>query len=279
MENNKKNKGVNTKNFTRKDNTSFKKKYSSTKKNFSTQKAVINPDYVRLNKYLANSGICSRREADQLIASGAIKVNGKIVTEMGYKVHVSDQVHVGEQKVHNEKKVYILLNKPKDYLTTTKDPKDRKTVFNILENACKERVYPVGRMDKLSSGVLLLTNDGDLTKKLTSAKTRVVKMYHVELDKNFKKEDFIKLKNGIKIDDVEFKVNDIQYVEDSDSKKHIGIEIHTTKNGIIRKIMEKLGYQVLKLDRVMYAGLSKKGLRRGEWRFLKEKELIFLNRL
>ncbi|MBN2173606.1 MAG: rRNA pseudouridine synthase [Bacteroidales bacterium] len=234
---------------------------------------------VRLNKYIANAGICSRREADKLILSGVIKVNGEVVKEMGTKVLPTDKVQFDDQVLKAEKKYYVLLNKPKGYITTTDDPFDRKTVMFLTKNACKERIYPVGRLDRNTTGLLLMTNDGDLAKKLTHPKHKVRKIYHVVLDKNLQKADMMKIANGLELEDGFIKVDEIAYVKDSTSKKEIGIEIHSGKNWIVRRIFESLDYKVEKLDRVMFAGLTKKDIPRGKWRFLTEKELNFLRML
>lgn len=237
----------------------------------------VEPTAIRLNKYIANAGICSRREADVLIESGVVKVNGQIVTTLGYKVKPTDVVEVEGQKIKNERKVYILLNKPKDYITTTKDPQNRKTVMELIKNACKERVFPVGRLDRNTTGLLLFTNDGELADKLMHPKSRVPKLYHVTLNKNFSGTDFEKLANGIELEDGFIKPDALSYVQNS--KRELGIEIHSGRNRIIRRIFEHLGYDVVKLDRVMYAGLTKKNLPRGKWRFLTEKEVNFLKML
>jgi len=232
---------------------------------------------VRLNKYIANAGICSRREADKLIEAGVVKVNGETITTLGYKVKPTDIVEVEGQKIKNEKKVYILLNKPKDYLTTTKDPQNRKTVMELIKGAVKERVFPVGRLDRKTTGLLLFTNDGELADKLMHPKSNVPKLYHVTLDKNFSGSDFEKLVKGIELEDGFIKPDALSYV--MGKKNELGIQIHSGKNRIIRRIFEHLGYDVIKLDRVMYAGLTKKNLPRGKWRFLTEKEVNFLKML
>ncbi|HSV76212.1 MAG TPA: pseudouridine synthase [Bacteroidales bacterium] len=235
---------------------------------------------IRLNKYIANAGICSRREADTLIQNGAISVNGQIITQMGYRVNPGDSVLFGDQRLINEQKVYVLLNKPKDYITTSDDPQSRKTVMDLVRNACRERVFPVGRLDRNTTGLLLFTNDGDLAKKLTHPKHRVRKIYHAELDKPLTKADMDQIARGIKLDDDSFvKPDDIAYVEKSDSKKEVGIDIHSGQNRVVRRIFEQLGYKVTRLDRVVFAGLTKKDLPRGKWRFLTEKEVSFLKML
>jgi len=257
-------------------------KISSTKKINKNKKQVSNEtqkenNLIRLNKYIANAGICSRREADKLIEAGVVKVNGQTITTLGYKIKPTDIVEVEGQRIKNEKKVYILLNKPKDYITTTKDPRNRKTVMHLIAGACKERVFPVGRLDRKTTGLLLLTNDGELAEKLMHPKSRVPKLYHVTLNKNFSGSDFEKLAKGIELEDGFFKPDAISYVEGT--KKELGIQIHSGKNRIIRRVFEHLGYDVIKLDRVMYAGLTKKNLPRGKWRFLTEKEVQFLKML
>lgn len=232
---------------------------------------------VRLNKYIANAGICSRREADVLIETGAITVNGKIVSELGYKVSATDIVAYGGQGIRREKNVYILLNKPKDYITTADDPLERKTVMHLIKGACKERVYPVGRLDRNSTGLLILTNDGELTKKLTHPRYEKKKIYHIELDRPLTKDDMQKILEGVELEDGMVHVDEISYVTGAASKREVGIELHSGKNRVIRRIFEHLNYDVKKLDRVYFAGLSKKDLPRGRWRFLTEREVAMLN--
>ena len=232
-------------------------------------------DSVRLNKYIANTGICSRREADDLIRAGLISVNGKVITALGTKVTSSVTVKYNGNTLMKEKKVYVLLNKPKDYITTTDDPFAKKKVTDLVQRACKERIYPVGRLDRMTTGVLLLTNDGDLTTKLTHPKYNRKKIYHVFLNKNVKGGDLDQISNGIELEDGKVHADTISYVDPVD-KKQVGIEIHSGKNRIIRRIFEHLGYRILKLDRVYFAGLTKKGLPRGKWRFLKEQEISML---
>ena len=227
---------------------------------------------IRLNKFLANAGVCSRREADEFIQAGVVSVNGEIVTELGTKVMRTDVVKFHEDPVLLEKKVYVLLNKPKDYVTTSDDPQQRKTVMDLVKNACPERIYPVGRLDRNTTGVLLLTNDGDLASKLTHPKFLKKKIYHVYLDRNVTAHDMQSIAEGITLDDGEIKADDIQYADPVD-KKQVGIEIHSGKNRIVRRIFESFGYKVLKLDRVQFAGLTKKNLRRGDWRYLTEEEV------
>ncbi len=227
---------------------------------------------IRLNKFLANAGVCSRREADEFIQAGVVTVNGEVVTELGTKVLRTDVVKFHDDPVSLEKKVYVLLNKPKDYVTTSDDPQQRKTVMDLVKNACPERIYPVGRLDRNTTGVLLLTNDGDLASKLTHPKFLKKKIYHVYLDKNCTAHDLQQIAEGIQLEDGEIKADDVQYADATD-KKQVGIEIHSGKNRIVRRIFESLGYKVLKLDRVQFAGLTKKNLRRGDWRYLTEEEV------
>ena len=227
---------------------------------------------LRLNKFLANAGICSRREADEFIQAGVVTVNGEVVTELGTKILRTDEVKFHDQPVKIEKKVYVLLNKPKDYVTTSDDPQQRKTVMDLVKNACPERIYPVGRLDRNTTGVLLLTNDGDLAYKLTHPKYLKKKIYHVYLDKNVTAHDLQQIAEGIQLEDGEIKADDVQYAHPTD-KKQVGIEIHSGKNRIVRRIFESLGYHVQKLDRVQFAGLTKKNLKRGDWRYLTEEEV------
>ena len=227
---------------------------------------------IRLNKYLANAGICSRREADEYIQAGVITVNGEVVTELGTKVLRTDEVKFHDQPVSIEKKVYVLLNKPKDYVTTSDDPQQRKTVMDLVKNACRERIYPVGRLDRNTTGVLLLTNDSDMASKLTHPKFLKKKIYHVYLDKNVTAHDLQQIRDGTQLDDGEIQADACEYADEKD-KKQVGIEIHSGKNRIVRRIFESLGYRVTKLDRVQFAGLTKKNLRRGDWRYLTEEEV------
>ena len=233
-------------------------------------------DETRLNKYISNAGICSRREADDLIAAGTVSVNGKIITEMGFKVKVGDVVNYGGQTLRQEKMRYVLLNKPKDYITTMNDPEGRKNVMELVRNACSERIYPVGRLDRTTTGVLLFTNDGELTKQLTHPRYGIKKVYHVTLDQNLKHNDFEKIKEGIELEDGFIKPDAIEYSASGTSKNEIGIEVHSGRNRIVRRIFEQFGYKVLKLDRILFAGLTKKALERGMWRHLTEKEVGFL---
>ena len=250
-------------------------KYSQ-KKRIEYKEANIDPTVpVRLNKYLANAGICSRREADEFIQAGVVSVNGQVVTELGTKVLRTDDIRFHDQKVSMEKKVYVLLNKPKDCVTTSDDPQQRKTVMDLVKNACPERIYPVGRLDRNTTGVLLLTNDGDLASKLTHPKFLKKKIYHVFLDKKVTAHDMQQIATRITLEDGEVHADAIEYASATD-KSQVGIEIHSGKNRIVRRIFESLGYRVVKLDRVLFAGLTKKNLRRGDWRFLTEKEVDML---
>jgi 23S rRNA pseudouridine2605 synthase len=234
-------------------------------------------DEIRLNRYIANAGICSRRDADKLIEAGEIKVNNKVITEMGYQVHPTDIVKYGNRKLNREKPVYLLLNKPKDFLTTTDDPNDRKTVMELVKNATESRIYPVGRLDRNTTGLLLLTNDGELADKLTHPSNEIEKIYQAELDKPLTDEDFEKIKEGLILEDGEIKVDDLAKV--TPDGYVIGVKIHSGKNRIVRRIFEHLGYEVTKLDRTTFSGLTKKDLPRGSWRFLTERELVKLKYL
>lgn len=246
------------------------------KKRIEYKEDHIDPNEpLRLNKFLANAGVCSRREADEFIQAGVVTVNGQVVTELGTKVLRTDEVKFHDQPVTIEKKVYVLLNKPKDYVTTVDDPQQRKTVMDLVKDACPERIYPVGRLDRNTMGVLLLTNDGELACKLTHPKFLKKKVYHVYLDKNLTAHDMQQIADGITLEDGEVHADAIEYADDND-KSQVGIEIHSGKNRIVRRIFESLGYHVTKLDRVMFAGLTKKNLRRGDWRYLTEKEVDIL---
>ena len=233
------------------------------------------PTTMRLNRYIANSGVCSRREADSLIAKGLVTVNGKVVTEMGTQVKRSDDIRYEGKKLNPEAKVYILINKPKDMVTTTSDPEGRRTVLDLVEEACVERVYPVGRLDRNTTGVLLLTNDGDLSKKLTHPSYEVKKIYHVFLDKPVTKQHMEDIRKGIDLEDGSIKPDVVSYADTKDHSQ-VGIEIHSGRNRIVRRIFEHLGYKVEKLDRVYFAGLTKKTISRGKWRFLTNDEVKFL---
>ena len=250
-------------------------KYSM-KKRIEYKETHVDPNEpIRLNKYLANAGVCSRREADDFIQAGVVTVNGQVVTELGTKVLRGDEVKFHDQPVTLEKKVYVLLNKPKDYVTTSDDPQQRKTVMDLVKDACPERIYPVGRLDRNTTGVLLLTNDGEMASKLTHPKFLKKKVYHVYLDKNVTMHDMQQIASGIELEDGEIHADAIEYADDHD-KSQVGIEIHSGKNRIVRRIFESLGYRVTKLDRVQFAGLTKKNLRRGDWRFLTEQEVDML---
>jgi 23S rRNA pseudouridine2605 synthase len=231
-------------------------------------------EFIRLNRYIANSGICSRREADDLILSGQITVNGKPVVEMGYKVKPSDTVKYGKKALNPERMIYILVNKPKDYITTTEDPEDRKKVIDLIDGACTERVYPVGRLDRNTTGLLLMTNDGELAEKLTHPSSGIKKIYQAELDRPITTEDFEILKKGVELEDGFIRPDDLGIV--TPDAMVVGLEIHSGRNRIVRRMFEHLGYEVKKLDRTTFAGLNKKDLPRGKWRFLSEKEVIRL---
>ena len=250
-------------------------KYSM-KKQIEYKETHVDPNEpIRLNKFLANAGVCSRREADSFIEAGVVSVNGQVVTELGTKVKRSDAVMFHDQPVNIEKKVYILLNKPKDYVTTSDDPQNRKTVMDLVKGACRERIYPVGRLDRNTTGVLLLTNDGELASKLTHPQYMKKKVYHVYLNKNVTAADMRMIADGIQLEDGEIKADAIEYASETD-RKQVGIEIHSGRNRIVRRIFESLGYKVIKLDRVFFAGLTKKNVRRGDWRYLTEQEVNML---
>lgn len=250
-------------------------KYSR-KKQIEYKEQFTDPNEpIRLNKFLANAGVCSRREADEFITAGVVSVNGVVVTELGTKIKRADEVKFHDQMVSIERKIYILLNKPKDTVTTSDDPQARRTVMDLVKGACDERIYPVGRLDRNTTGVLLLTNDGDLASKLTHPKFLKKKIYHVHTDKNVTKADMDQIAAGIQLDDGEIYADAISYTDDV-RRDEVGIEIHSGKNRIVRRIFESLGYKVVKLDRVFFAGLTKKGLRRGEWRYLSEQEVNYL---
>ena len=250
-------------------------KYSK-KKQIEYKEQFVDPNEpIRLNKFLANAGVCSRREADEFITAGVVSVNGVVVSELGTKIKRGDEVKFHDQVVSIERKIYIVLNKPKDTVTTSDDPQARRTVMDLVKGACPERIYPVGRLDRNTTGVLLLTNDGDLASKLTHPKYLKKKIYHVHLDKNLTKADMEQIAAGIQLEDGEIHADAISYTDEA-KKNDVGIEIHSGKNRIVRRIFESLGYKVVKLDRVFFAGLTKKGLRRGEWRFLNEAEVNYL---
>ena len=235
------------------------------------QKKQSAKETIRLNRYIANAGVCSRREADKLIEAGEVKVNGKVVTEMGFQVKPGDEVKHKNKKLKREKLVYVLLNKPKDFITTTSDPEERRTVMDLVKSACDERIVPVGRLDRMTTGLLLFTNDGDMAKKLTHPSHQIKKLYQVELDKRITENDFNLVAEGVKLEDGLAPVDDVAVI--SPDGKTLGIEIHIGRNRIVRRIFEHLGYRVVKLDRVMYAGLTKKDLPRGKWRFLTQREV------
>ena len=230
-----------------------------------------------MNKYISNAGVCSRREADELISQGLVSVNGEVVTEMGFKVKKGDEVRMDGRVLKPEPNVYVLLNKPKDFITTTDDPENRKTVMNLVAGACNERIYPVGRLDRNTTGLLLLTNDGELADKLAHPSSKMKKVYQVTLDKPLTKADFEAILQGLQLEDGLAIVDELAYVDDD--KRIIGIELHIGRNRIVRRIFEHLGYKVVYLDRVMYAGLTKKDLPRGTWRYLNEREVIQLKHL
>lgn len=232
-------------------------------------------EYIRLNKYIAGTGLCSRRNADEFIKSGLITVNGKVITELGTKIKTSDTVRYMGKDLIEQRKIYILLNKPRDCVTTVEDPHAKITVMDIVKDACKERIYPVGRLDRNTTGVLLLTNDGDLAKKLTHPKYNKLKIYHVFLSKPLKPHDLDKIATGLTLEDGFIKADSVSYVDTGD-KKQVGIEIHSGRNRIIRRIFEHLDYRILRLDRVYFAGLTKKGLSRGKWRYLNKNEIAAL---
>ena len=250
-------------------------KYSQ-KKRFEYKEENYDPTVpMRLNKFLANAGVCSRRDADKYIEAGVVSVNGQVVTELGAKVLRTDEIKFHDNLVKIEKKVYVLLNKPKGYVTTSEDPQNRKTVMDLVQNACPERIYPVGRLDRNTTGVLLLTNDGELASKLTHPKFLKKKVYHVTTDQNVTAADIQQIAEGVTLEDGEIKADAVEYAHPTD-KKQVGIEIHSGKNRIVRRIFESLGYHVIKLDRVYFAGLTKKNVRRGDWRYLTDKEVQML---
>lgn len=257
--------------------------FSKYKQNRSRASKPVNPnpdkDGIRLNKYLANAGICSRRDADKLIAAGSVTLNGKVVTEMGIRVKETDVVSYAGETLRAERKRYFLLNKPKGYITTADDPQERKTVMMLIDGACPERIYPVGRLDRNTTGLLLFTNDGELAKKLTHPSTGIYKIYHVELDKAVTREHMKQMLEGLELEDGPIKVDDVQYAGNGDDKRIVGVAIHSGRNRIVRRIFESMGYDVHKLDRVVFAGLTKKDLPRGRYRELTEQEVGFLKML
>lgn len=279
---------MNKKEYSRKRNTSGRKDGAAykgnskervyPKKGSAVKKPEADHEHMRLNKYIANSGICSRRDADIYIASGNVTVNGKAITEMGYKVKLTDIVYFDGKRITPEKKEYVLLNKPKGFITTTKDEKNRKTVMELISGASRSRLLPVGRLDRNTTGLLLFTNDGDLAKKLTHPKYGIHKLYHVGLNKNLSHEDLMKIREGLNLEDGRVMVDEISYIANA-PKREVGIKIHSGKNRIIRRIFEALDYEVIKLDRVIFAGLDKKRLPRGHWRHLSQQEVINLKML
>ncbi|MFA6128101.1 MAG: pseudouridine synthase [Bacteroidales bacterium] len=236
---------------------------------------TFQPDEVRLNRYIASSGICSRRDADDLISRGVVEINGVKITELGTQVHQGDIVKVNGKTIRNERKVYIILNKPKDTLTTTDDPEGRRTVLDLVQNATSERIFPVGRLDRNTTGVLLLTNDGELASKLTHPKYKVKKVYEVRTAQNMTEEMLETLVKGIELEDGFMQVDAVSFL-DPQSKKDLSVEIHSGKNRIVRRMFEYLGIEIIKLDRVYFAGLTKKTLARGKWRFMSPKEVGWL---
>lgn len=259
-------------------------KSSSKEKGFqgkakSAVKQTKKSDDIRLNRYLANAGVCSRREADDLIKAGVVKVNGKVIVEMGFKVKPGDSVNYGGETLKLAKTVYVLLNKPKDFITTRSDPQDRRTVMNLVAKATKEMTYPVGRLDRNTTGVLLFTNDGDLTRKLTHPSSQIEKIYHVFTDKPVRMEHIKLLETGVELEDGMIKADKIKYVGNGEDKKQVGVEIHSGRNRIVRRMFEHFGYKVVKLDRVVFAGLTKKDLPRGKYRILTPLEVTKLKSL
>jgi len=276
--------------YRNKTNDGFKREYKARreetpkeaqKKTASKKSTSLAESGIRLNKFISNSGICSRREADMFIEQGVVKVNGKIVTELGYRVQPTDDVQFDGRHIRPEKPVYLLLNKPKDYLTSMDDDRGRRTVMNLIKDACKERVYPVGRLDRNTTGLLLFTNDGEMADKLMHPRKSVKKIYMAELSKNLKEEHIDALRSGVVLEDGFFKPDVIEYVHEKGKTERakIGVEIHSGRNRIVRRLFEHFGYTVVKLDRVTYAGLTKKNLPRGKWRFLDEKEINLLKML
>lgn len=250
-----------------------RRRVSENKESKNTEEGLI-----RLNRFISNGGYCSRRKADELIGAGAVRVNGKIVTEMGFKVNPGDKVEIGGVIIQTEAFQYVLLNKPKDYITTSKDPQNRKTVMELIDGACKESIYPVGRLDRNTTGLLLFTNDGIMAKKLMHPSSRIKKVYQATLDKNLKSTDMKEIGQGVELDDGFVEIDMISYVE-GENKNVVGIEIHSGKYHVIKRIFEKFGYQVIKLDRTLLGPLTKKNLPRGFWRFLTDAEINILKRI
>ena len=265
-------------NFSEKPQFAGKRNLSGYNKKSETKAVAAAPktadDGIRLNKFISNSGICSRREADSYIAAGVVSINEVTVTELGTKVYPNDVVKFNGERIKGEEKVYIVMNKPKDFVTTVSDPYAEKTVIGLVQGKCKARVYPVGRLDKATTGVLLLTNDGELADRLAHPSFEKKKIYHVFLDKNLKGSDMSELVKGINLEDGPISVDEISYIDDD--KSQVGVEIHSGRNRIVRRMFEHFGYKVKKLDRVYFAGLTKKNLRRGQWRFLTEQEVAML---
>jgi 23S rRNA pseudouridine2605 synthase len=245
----------------------------------SSPKKKEDEGLIRLNKYLAHSGICSRREADTFIQAGVVRVNGVVVNELGHKVLPTDKVQFEDQTLQREKMVYVLLNKPKGFITSMDDPQERKTVMSLVEHAVSERIYPVGRLDRNTTGLLLFTNDGLMTKKLTHPSHQIKKIYHVSLDKKLDKKHFEEIQEGIELEDGPIKPDELAYVNEESDRREIGIEIHSGRNRIVRRIFEKFGYKVMKLDRVKFGGLTKKDLPRSKWRILSPTEINMLKML
>lgn len=256
----------------------LKKSDAPKKPTSATPKRAVDDESMRLNRFIANAGICSRREADTIIQAGAVSVNGVVVTEMGTRVLPTDKVTVGGDSIQHEKKVYLVMNKPKNFITTANDPQGRKTVLQLV-GKLKQRVYPVGRLDRATTGVLMFTNDGDLTKKLTHPRYGVTKIYQVTTDKNVSQADLNVLKEGFELEDGFIKADDASFVGKGDDRKLIGIQLHSGKNRIVRRMIAHLGYKVMKLDRVSFANLTKKDLARGQWRYLTNEEIAFLKML
>ena len=273
---------MNKKKSYKKDNkretSKYKGGYKKPYKKDKPKPAPVSDGTMRLNKYIAHAGIASRREADELIKIGAVSVNGEVITEMGYKVKATDKIRFNGETIKPEKKVYVLLNKPKNFITTTDDEKGRKTVMELVQKSTPVRIYPVGRLDRNTTGVLLFTNDGDLSKKLTHPKYKIEKLYQVKLNKNLKSSDIEKIREGLKLEDGHILVDEISYIKGAPHNE-IGIKIHSGRNRIVRRIFEHLGYDVIKLDRVLFAGLTKKDLKRGHWRHLTKKEVDLLKML
>ncbi len=253
--------------------------HKNPKRNSSNQ-TPQDEELVRLNKYIANAGICSRREADSLIAKGFVKVNNKVVTELGAKVNPKkDKVSYNNEVISKQRPVYLLLNKPKNFITTVKDPQGRKTVIDLIKNACPERLYPVGRLDRDTTGVLLFTNDGELADKLTHPSSNIRKLYHVQTERKVSQEDIEKLRKGVTLEDGFIKPDEIELIASVKAGNEIGIQLHSGKNRIVRRMIEHIDHKVVRLDRVLFAGLSKKNLPRGKWRFLEQSEVNILKRL